>query len=130
MLNIPKPTITYSLLSEDEICLQNVKNFNGDAENGGKQRTTVVLRQATPADLDTFELLQKDLTAGKITARDMDDRSLAKLIIKWGDRSDTPTSLELRSMPLETRGVLLEVFKSFCMPSFELLEAPDEGGKA
>ncbi|MBW4666499.1 MAG: hypothetical protein KME60_03385 [Cyanomargarita calcarea GSE-NOS-MK-12-04C] len=123
MLNVPKPKITYSLLSGDEICLENVKDFSGD-------RTTVVLRQATPADLDTFELLQKDLTAGKITARDMDDRSLAKLIIKWGDRSDTPTSLELRSLPLETRGVLLEIFKSFCMPSFELLEASDEGGKA
>jgi hypothetical protein len=123
MLNIPKPTITYSLLSEDEICLQNVKDFNGD-------RITIILRQATPTDLDIFELLQKDLTAGKITARDMDDRSIAKLIIKWGDRESVPTSLELRSLPLETRGVLLEVFQSFCMPSFELLEAPDEGGKA
>jgi hypothetical protein len=119
MLNVPKPKITYSLLSGDEICLENVKDFNGN-------RTTVVLRQATPADLDTFELLQKDLTAGKITARDMDDRSLAKLIIKWGDRESLPTSLELRAMPLETRGVLLEVFQQFCMPSFILEESEQE----
>jgi hypothetical protein len=120
MLNIPKPTITYSLLSEDEICLENVKNFDGD-------RITIILRQATPVDLDVLELLQKDLATGKITGREMDDRSLAKLIIKWGDRDTPPTSLELRTMPLETRGVLLEVFQSFCMPSFSLVEAKDKG---
>ncbi len=121
MLNIPKPIIKYSLLANDEILLEGVKDFDG-------QRINVILRQATPEDMDSFEIFQKEVTSGKISARTQDERSLAKLIVRWGDRESVPTSIEFKSVPIETRGVLLEVFQQFCVPSYQLVEATDTEG--
>jgi len=105
-------------LSEDQILLLNIKDFDGE-------RIAIALRQVTAEDLDAYEILQSSVQQGKITNREMDERSIARLIIKWGDRESMPTSLELRSLPVETRAVLLEVFQSFCMPSYEIVAAEE-----
>ncbi|MEO1760406.1 MAG: hypothetical protein AAFR83_00200 [Cyanobacteria bacterium J06629_18] len=117
MLKIPKPIIKYRILPNDSIQLSNVKNFDGT-------RITCILRQAIPDDLTSIDSWQKD---PKITPKEVDERTLAKLITKWGDR-ESLTSLEVAQIPIESRGVLLEVFKSFCMPTAELVEDTDEEG--
>lgn len=119
MLKINKPTVKYKVLANDEIQLTNVKDLNGD-------RITILMRQAIPDDLTHIEKWQKD---PKITPKEVDERTVSLLIVKWGDRGGL-TSLEVAQLPIETRGVLLQVFQQFCMPSAELVEDFDEEREA
>lgn len=115
MLKIQKPVIRYKILSNDTIRLQNVKIIDGS-------RVTVIMRQVTPDDLTNIESWQGQ---SSITARQVDERTLSLLITQWGDR-DSIKAIELARIPVETRGVLLEVFQQFCMPVYELVEETDE----
>lgn len=79
------------------------------------------MRQAVSDDLAIMESWK---TAG-VSPKEIDEKTLALLIIQWGDR-DNLTALEVASLPLESRGVLLDVFRGFCLPSAELVEESDE----